>query len=94
MSETKRWPIELLRRQYVQLVEPEHLILPQKDVIKLPEVQAELFETMFRKGSLEYPPSERYQLRVLKRIVTALEEAIDDPDQDVCLSMMWQKERC
>jgi hypothetical protein len=76
-------PIVLLRRQFLQLLDPEILAIPPRDVLRVPVVQHELFNTMFRQGFLEFPPTDRYQLRVLKKLVSELEQAIVDPEEDV-----------
>ena len=75
--------IELLRRQYLQLLDPSTLSLPKPQILKRPEIQFQIFNSMFRDGALAYPPPPRYTFRVLKRLVSALEEAMDDPDEDV-----------
>jgi hypothetical protein len=75
--------IEIFRRQYLQLVPPDRLSLPPAEVIRQPDVQNKIYETMFREDHLQYPPPTRYQLRVLKRVVEALEKAVDDPEEDV-----------
>lgn len=80
------WQIDLLRRQYLQLVEPEQLTLPAIETLKSPDVQAKIFERLFNVGNLSFPPPDRYRFRVLKRIVRALEQSINDPDEDVGFS--------
>jgi len=75
--------LQLLKRQYLQLLDPEQLSLPPADVIRLPYVQAQIYETMFRDGCLSFPPPDRYKLRVLKMLVQRMEAAIDDPEEDV-----------
>ena len=76
-------PVELLRRQYLQVIDPEQLKLPARNLLKLPDVQAKIYEYMFNGANVIYPPAERYRFRCLKRIVQALEDAIEDPDEDV-----------
>ena len=77
-------PVELLRRQYLQLLEPGHLILPDQKLLKVERIQREIYESLFAYGSLQYEPPKRYRFRVLKRIIAALEAAVENPDQDVC----------
>lgn len=77
-------PVELLRRQYLQLIDMEQLTLPPKDLLRLPETQARIYNCMFNESQIVYPPPDRYISRVLKRLVNALEEAIVDPEEDVC----------
>ncbi|CAD6571552.1 MAG: hypothetical protein ASARMPRED_004635 [Alectoria sarmentosa] len=76
-------PVELLKRQYLQLIEPEGLTLPPKEVLRLPETQTQIYNDMFNEPRLvDYALPERYKLRVLKRLVKALEDAIEDPEED------------
>ena len=80
-----RFQVELLKRQYLQLLEPSQLSLPPPDVLKRPQVQAEIYDSMFREGCLVYEPADRYKLRVLKRLIHTIEGAVSDPDEDVWL---------
>ena len=80
-------PVELLKRQYLQLVDPEEITLPRKGFLKLPDTQAQIYSDIFDESRGSYAPPERYRLRVLKRIVKALEDAIDDPEEDVGFSL-------
>jgi len=75
--------VELLRRQYLQLLDPEELAFPGPSLLRLPDVQARIYETMFEESKLQYAPPERYRFRVLKRLVKALEQSIEDPEEDV-----------
>lgn len=75
--------INLLRRQFLQLLDPSALNVPESQVLKRPEIQNQIYALMFRDDSLQYSPPSRYRLRVLKLLVTALENAMDDPDEDV-----------
>ena len=76
-------PVELLKRQYLQLTDPEELTLPRKEVLRLPDIQAQIYNDMFDESNIFYAPPERYKFRVLKRLVKALEDAIEDPEEDV-----------
>lgn len=76
-------PVELLKRQYLQLIGPEQLTLPKKELLRSPEIQAQIYHSMFDDSVLSFAPPERYRLRVLKRLVNAIEEAILDPEEDV-----------
>ena len=76
-------PVELLKRQYLQLTDPEELALPRKEILKLPDIQAQMYNEMFDESNLTYVPPERYRFRVLKRLVKALEDSIEDPEEDV-----------
>ncbi|KAH7374368.1 putative methyltransferase-domain-containing protein [Pyrenochaeta sp. MPI-SDFR-AT-0127] len=74
--------LRILRRQYFQLVEPSQLRWPDTDVLKAPEVQSWLFANLFDVDRITSPPLERYQLRVLKLLISKLEKSIDDPEED------------
>lgn len=75
--------VDLLRRQYLQLVDLERLAIPNLDSLRLPDVQAEIFQTMFDEETRPFPSPDRYKFRVLKKIVDALEEAVVDHEDDV-----------
>ena len=76
-------PVELLKRQYLQSINPEQLTLPNKDLLRLAEIQAQIYHSMFDVSVLTFAPPQRYRLRVLKRLVNAIEESILDPEEDV-----------
>lgn len=76
-------PVELLKRQYLQLTDPKELALPCKDLLRLPDIQAQIYNGMFEESNITYAPPERYRFHVLKRLVKALEDAIEDPEEDV-----------
>ena len=75
--------VDLLKRQYLQLIEPEKLTLPNLALTRMPSVQRRIYETLFEDGALLYSPPDRYKLRVLKKLVLSMEEAIADPEEDV-----------
>ena len=76
-------PVELFKRQYLQLTDPEELTLPRKEILRLPDIQAQIYNDVFDESNIVYAPPERYRFRVLKRLVKALEDAIEDPEEDV-----------
>lgn len=69
------------------MLEPDKLILPSSEELILPQTQAYIFATMFNSESLSFIPSVRYQFRVLKMIIAALENSVVDPEEDVCLPL-------
>lgn len=75
--------VELLRRQYLQLVDPEQLKLPATEILRLPEAQTKIFDDIFNDKFRSFPSPKRYKFRVLKRIVDAVELSIVDPEEDV-----------
>ncbi|MDI1490112.1 MAG: hypothetical protein OHK93_001312 [Ramalina farinacea] len=74
--------VELLRRQYLQLIDPERLKLPPPEVLRSPDVQRQIYESMFDDTAISLGPSLRYRLRVLKRLIRAIEDSIQDPEED------------
>ena len=80
-------PVELLKRQYLQLLRPEQLRMPRAELLRLPETQAQIYHAMFVEEEIAYLPPDRYRYRVLKLLMNALEEAIDDPEEDVRLPL-------
>lgn len=77
-------PVELLRRQYFQVVDPALLSIPESKCLKNPLNQHLIYQDMFDQSNMRYPPPLRYQFLVLKKIIAALEVAIEEPDEDVC----------
>ena len=77
------WEVELLRRQYLQLIDPNDLAIPSSEALRSPDLQGTLYNTMFNRINLPFSPLVRYQFRVLKKVVNAIEQAIADPEEDV-----------
>jgi hypothetical protein len=75
--------IRTLAVQYFQLVDPPHLAIPPGNVLVQPAVQQALYEHMFDETLTPLPPA-TYRTRVLKQILARIEEAITDPEEDVC----------
>lgn len=75
--------VELLKRQFFQHVNPDDLTLPSKDLLRRPEIQAQIHECMFRTEGVLFPPPDGYQSRVLKLLMKEIEQSIVDPDEDV-----------
>ena len=80
VDQVKLAMLAIFRRQYFQLVDPAQLRWPEGNILKTPEVQSWIFSHLF---DAEKMPPERYRLRVLKTMVSKLERAIDDPEEDV-----------
>ncbi|KAJ5121139.1 uncharacterized protein N7515_009100 [Penicillium bovifimosum] len=74
-------PIDKLAAQYFQLVELPNLALPPGSVLIQPAVQAALYERMFNENVFPIPP-DSYRSRVLKEILSRIEESITDPEED------------
>jgi len=75
--------LQVLQRQYFQLVEPHQLRWLDDGTLKASHIQAWMFANMFDADEIKSPPPDRYQLRVLKLLISKLERAIDDPEEDV-----------
>ncbi|KAI0097855.1 putative methyltransferase-domain-containing protein [Nemania sp. FL0031] len=74
--------LKLLRRQYLQLFEPDFLAWPHPQLLRRSDAQAWLFKHLFDQSRNPRLPPERYQLRVLRPLVARIEKAIQDPDED------------
>ena len=73
----------LFRRQYLQLFEPDFLAWPPKQLLRDPDAQAGMYQNLFNADPNPRLPPQRYQLRVLKALLAKIEQAIEDPDEDV-----------
>lgn len=79
--------VQLLRRQYLQLVEPSNLSFPtDPSTLRSPHFQASLYESLFAPNQPNNTsPPERYTARVLKKLITKLSEppiALGGEEQD------------
>ncbi|GAP92337.1 putative nicotinamide n-methyltransferase protein [Rosellinia necatrix] len=72
----------LLKRQYLQLFEPDFLAWPHAQLLRRGDAQAWLFKHLFDESRNPRLPPERYQLRVLRSLTSRIERAIQDPDED------------
>lgn len=84
MTDQDAWvTLASFRRQYYQLVDPSQLRWLPGSVLKSPEVQSWIFSHLFDAEKNSNLPPDRYRLRVLKVLISKLEKAIDDPNEDV-----------
>ncbi|KAK1150005.1 hypothetical protein N8T08_003563 [Aspergillus melleus] len=74
--------VDLLARQFHEQVDPNLLPLPQGRDIVHPAVQSAIYAHMFDETSVWPIPPVNYQTRVLKMILSRIEEAISDPEED------------
>ncbi|KAI0205466.1 putative methyltransferase-domain-containing protein [Astrocystis sublimbata] len=72
----------LLRRQYFQLFEPDFLAWPPAQLLRRSDAQAWLFRYLFDESRIQQLPPERYQLRVLRPLLSRIEKSIQDPEED------------
>lgn len=75
--------IAKLVAQYFQLVEPRDLCVPSAEAIVRPAVQSAIYEQMFNEATVWPLPPIGYRTRVLKMIISRIEESISDPEEDV-----------
>lgn len=76
----------IFKRQYLQLVDPDFLIWPPKTLLRDAGIQEWLYKNLFEERQGRYLPPDRYQYRVLKALVSKLEQAVEDPEEDVGLT--------
>ncbi|KAI1359822.1 putative methyltransferase-domain-containing protein [Xylaria arbuscula] len=74
--------LRLLRRQYFQLFEPDFLAWPHPQLLRRGDAQDWLFKHLFDESRNPHLPPERYQLRVLRPLVSRVEKSIQDPEED------------
>lgn len=74
--------IDTLVAQYFQLVEVPRLAIPNGRELINPATQHAVYDRMFDACLWPLPPV-NYQTRVLKMILSRLEESISDPEEDV-----------
>ncbi|OJJ48099.1 hypothetical protein ASPZODRAFT_157906 [Penicilliopsis zonata CBS 506.65] len=77
--------LDKLVAQYFQLVEPRELELPCSSRLVTPAVQRAIFERMFDDARVSPVPPAGYRSRVLKMIISQIEEAICNPEEDEIL---------
>ena len=78
--------LELVRRQYFQLLPLHQITFPSNEQLKDAQFQAQLYHGLFALDLDESAPPVRYKVRVLKEVVRRIESSISDPDEDVRVS--------
>lgn len=83
--------LKLFCRQYLQLLDVQQITWPSSEYLRKANVQEWIYNKCFRDDEDVLPP-ERYRLRVLKSLLSKIENAIVDPEEDVrldyCFSTM------
>jgi hypothetical protein len=84
-------PVESLKRytfkrQVLQLVPLRDLRWPRNRDLTSLECQEWLYSSLFDNDSVKYLPPVRYQLQVLKELLSRIEETVDS-DQNVRMSL-------
>lgn len=67
--------------QYLQL--QSDLDYPEASLLKTSQVQDAFYERLFADGAVRYGPPPRFQLRVLKELMSRIEASIDDWEEYV-----------
>ncbi|KAI1204552.1 putative methyltransferase-domain-containing protein [Annulohypoxylon truncatum] len=68
----------ILRRQYMQLFEPDFLAWPPSSLLKSADVQKWLYKRLFDPSLNPKLPPEGYQMRVLKLLLSKIKKATDE----------------
>ncbi|KAF4996611.1 hypothetical protein FDECE_12348 [Fusarium decemcellulare] len=76
MSSSSTRQVNRFCHQYLQL--ESELDFPEPALLKTSQVQDALYERLFADGAVRYGPPARYQLRVLKELMSRVEASIDD----------------
>ncbi|KAI5297282.1 hypothetical protein KEM55_004925 [Ascosphaera atra] len=80
--------LDQLACQYFQLVESDRLTFPPPSRLVRPQVQQYIYDTMFNASAVWPLPPVGYRSRVLKSLISKLETAIIDPDEDLAQEIL------
>ncbi|KAK6008776.1 hypothetical protein QM012_000679 [Aureobasidium pullulans] len=73
----------LFRRQYLQLLDAQNLTWPSSETLRSSQAQEWIFEHLFQTDDVsQFLPPERYRLRVLKLLMSKIENSVVDPEED------------
>lgn len=75
--------LEIFRRKYLQMLDPNEIDFPMEWFIKLPATQQWIYDHMFNPEKIKTLPYPDYAFRILKRLLYILEAAMKDPEEDV-----------
>ena len=82
-SEGNQLQLEMFRRKYLQMLDPDEITYPMEWFIKLPTTQKWIYDHMFNPEKIPVLPYPPYAYRILKRLLSVLEAAMKDPEEDV-----------
>ncbi|KAL8653906.1 MAG: hypothetical protein Q9226_003647 [Calogaya cf. arnoldii] len=74
--------LEIFRRKYLQMLDPDEITYPMEWFIKLPTTQKWIYDHMFNPEKIPVSPYPPYAYRILKRLLSVLEAAMKDPEED------------
>ena len=77
-----RQQLERFSRQYLQL--QLNLDYPDDEHLRNVDFQRSLHSRLFSEDGIKMAPPARYQLRVLKALISRIEQSIQDWEEDVC----------
>ncbi len=80
-----QWPLEMFKRKYLHMEDPHEITFPPKELVKSPAAQRWMVDNMFDRRRIKYLPTARYTFRVMKKLLSILEEAMEDPEEDVSI---------
>jgi hypothetical protein len=75
--------LALLAAQYFQVVDINALCIPKDTVLIAPEAQEWIWQNMFDEDSVWPLPPVNYRTRVLKMLLSRIEQSVTDPEEDV-----------
>lgn len=75
--------VELLKRRYLQMEDPDQLPFPSKNILVKTNIQAAIYTSLFDCSKRKFSPPDRYKYRVLKKLLRLLEDSVEDPEEDV-----------
>ncbi|KAL8847678.1 MAG: hypothetical protein Q9221_007280 [Calogaya cf. arnoldii] len=81
-SEGDQLQLEMFRRKYLQMLDPDEITYPMEWFIKLPTTQKWIYDHMFNPEKIPVLPYPPYAYRILKRLLSVLEAAMKDPEED------------
>ncbi|KAI4722021.1 hypothetical protein E4T48_01678 [Aureobasidium sp. EXF-10727] len=82
-SEQALHQICLFRRQYLQLLDAQNLSWPSAETLRSSQAQEWIYENLFQTDNVaHFLPPERYRLRILKLLMSKIENSIVDPEED------------
>ncbi|KAL8867072.1 MAG: hypothetical protein Q9174_005900 [Haloplaca sp. 1 TL-2023] len=73
---------EIFRRKFFQMVHPDDLEYPSRDLARSPAVQQWLFSHIFDEQGHAFGPHARYRFRVLKKVMLIIINAFENPEED------------
>lgn len=68
--------------------DPLEIKYPAKELIKPLAAQVWLLDNLFNKRRLKHLPTARYTYRIMKKLLSMLEEAMENPKEDVSITVV------